>query len=205
MIISRNVKATIGAALLLALLGLANFVNVANAATLTFTPPTSYTDGSPLPASAITGYEFRCGAGTSAGVTCTPLTLPGTATGGTIAITGPASGFTACVEGATRVAAGLGPYSSPLACKTFAPVPPNPPGNIVVAVVIGINVAPVYTITAAGARSTALAGFVPVGVACYDDVVFTYRGRSWRRVDVEDVRWWRTTPTANVAAPCAAA
>jgi len=177
---------------------------LASAATLTYTAPTTYTDGSPLPASAITGYEFRCGAGTTAGITCTPLTLPGTATGGTMIITGPASGFTACIEGRTLVAAGPGPYSSPLYCKAFAAVPPSPPGNVVIAVVIGINVAPAYTILSSGARSTAVAGFVPVGVACYDDVVFTYRGKSWRRVDPENVRWWRTTPTANVAAPCAA-
>lgn len=175
----------------------------AASATLSYTAPTSYIDGSPLPASAITGYEFRCGAGTTAGITCTPLSLPGTATGGTMVITGPATGFTACIEGRTLVALGPGPYSSPPFCKTYAAVPPGPPGNVTIAVVIGINVAPVYTITAAGARSTALAGFVPVGVACYDDVVFTYRGKSWRRVDVEDVRWWKTTPTPNVAAPCA--
>ncbi len=177
---------------------------ISSAATLTYTPPTTYTDGSPLAASAITGYEFRCGAGTTAGITCTPLSLPGTATGGTMAITGPATGFTACVEGRTLVALGPGPWSSPPACKTYAAVPPSAPGNIVIAVVIGIDVAPAYTILTSGKRSTALAGFVPVGVPCIGDVAFTYRGKYWRRVEPANVRWWATTPTANVAAPCAA-
>lgn len=176
---------------------------IAATANLSFSRPTTYTDGSALAAADITGYEFRCGAGTSAGVVCTNLSLPGSALSGAMTVTGPSSGFTACIEGRTLVAGGPGPYSSPPACKTFPALVPSPPGNVTVAVVIGINMAPVFKLTSTGKRSTAVAGFVPVGIACYDDVVFTYRGKSWRRVDVEDVRWWKTTPTPNVAAPCA--
>lgn len=177
----------------------------AMAATLSYTPPTTYTDGSPLPAADILGYEFRCGAGTSAGVSCTPLTLPGTATGGTMVITGPAAGFTACVEGATRVAAGLGPYSSPPACKTFAAIPPNPPGNVTIAVVIGINMAPVFKLTSTGKRSPEAAGFVAVDTPCKGNVLFYYRGDGYRKVDPFYVRWWGDiVPSDNVAAPCAA-
>jgi hypothetical protein len=195
----RSLLAIISAALLLAL----PLVAGAETATLSFTRPTTYTDGSPLPAAAITGYEFRCGAGTSAGVTCPTLTLGGTATGGSMTLTGPASGFTACFEGRTLVAAGPGPYSAPPVCRSFPPLQPSPPGAITVAVVIGVNVAPAYTITTSGARSSAVAGFVDLGRPCIGSPVFTYRGKSYRRVASTDVRWWNTTPTANVAAPCA--
>lgn len=198
------------------ILGMFAGVKTADAATLSYTAPTTYTDGSPLPASAITGYEFRCGAGTTAGVVCTPLSLPGTATGGTMAITGPGTGFTACVEGATRVATvagqsypvppwsgpGLGAYSAPV-CKTFPPLQPNPPGNVTIAVVIGINMAPVYKLTSTGKRSADPAGFVALDLPCSGNVRFTYRGHSYRAVDAAAVKWWGDiVPSTNIAAPC---
>ena len=108
----------------------------AETASISFVRPTTYTNGQPLLATAITGFEFRCGAGTSTGVTCTALTLAGTATAGTMAITVPAEGGTACIEGRTLVAAGPGPYSSP-ACKAWPAWKPGAPGTVTVVVVTG--------------------------------------------------------------------
>lgn len=48
-------------------------------------PPTSYTDGSPIPAGAITGYKLYCGK--ASGVYDPPITLPANATFGTCSIT----------------------------------------------------------------------------------------------------------------------
>lgn len=177
---------------------------IAATANLSFSRPTTYTDGSALAAADITGYEFRCGAGTSAGVVCTNLTLPGSALGGAMTVTGPSSGFTACIEGRTLVAGGPGPYSSPPACKTFPALVPSPPGNVTVAVVIGINMAPVFKLTAAGKRSPEAAGFAALGVPCTGNVLFYYRDQGYRRIDSAEVRWWGgIVPSTNVAAPCA--
>lgn len=115
------------------LLAVAAYAETAN---ITFTPPTQYTNGQPLAAASITGYEFRCGTGTTTGVTCTALTLAGTATAGTMAVTVPAEGGTACIQGRTLVASGPGPYSS-LVCKVFSPWQPKPPQTITVVIVTG--------------------------------------------------------------------
>ena len=174
----------------------------ADTASITFTPPTTYVDGSGLPASAITGYEFRCGVGTTVGVVCTPLSLPGTATGGVMVVTGPSSGFTACPEGRTLTAGAASVYSVPV-CKTFPALVPNPPGNVTVAVVIGLNMTPVFKLTATGKRSSEAAGFVSVGAPCTGNVLFYYRDRGYRRIDHNAVAWWNVVPSQNVAAPCA--
>lgn len=108
----------------------------AESANISFTRPTTYTNGQPLLATSITGYEFRCGTGTTTGVVCTTLTLAGTATSGTMAITVPAEGGTACIEGRTLVASGPGPYSSP-ACKAWPAWKPGAPGTVTVVVVTG--------------------------------------------------------------------
>lgn len=70
----------------------------------------------------------------------------------------------------------------------------------VIAVVIGVDHAPVYTILKDGSRSSTLAGFAPVGSACNGPVLFKYRGREWR----EPVEWkaWDTATSTKVAAPC---
>lgn len=181
--------------------------SLAETGALSFTRPTSYVDGTALPPASITGYEAKCtsfapSGGVSGPCTYTPLIIPGTALNGVMTLTIPVVGGSACftLETLTAVARSA-PTNS--VCKVFSAVPPNPPTNVTVAVVIGINVVPAYTILSSGARSSAVAGFVQVGVPCVGDAVFTYRGKSWRRVAQTDVAWWRTTPTVNVAAPCA--
>jgi hypothetical protein len=114
--------------------------STALAGTLNWFRPTTYSDGQPLPASAITGYEFRCQAATTtAGILCSTVTVAGTLTTTTITVTVPSSGGTACVEG--RAFAGANNASvwaggTGAACMTFAPTPPGPPTNITLTVLI---------------------------------------------------------------------
>lgn len=175
---------------------------------LSYTRPTEYTDGTPLPVGDITRYDIQCVSFTPTGGTAgtcptiSPTSLPGTATGGTVTLTIPAAGGSACFQLRTVVASGATSDWSNTACKTFAPATPNPPGNVTVAVVIGINMAPVYSVTAAGKMST-LMGFADVGAPCGDARLFTYRGLPFHEVARENVRWWGSTKL-RVAAPCAA-
>jgi hypothetical protein len=64
--------------------------------------------------------------------------------------------------------------------------------------------APAYRINADGSRGSAVLGFVPTGTACAGAPVYTYRGVSYARVPRETVKWWGTSPTDAVAAPCKA-
>lgn len=174
---------------------------------LSFTPPTQYENGAPLPASAITGYDVQCSAWTPAGGArgaCTifaSVALAGNATGGTVTGTVPASGGVACWQIRTKVGAVPSAWS-PEACKTFAAVLPNPPSNVTVAQVSGVPVSVVFKITANGSRSATVAGFVPAGRPCTGPVVFSYRAQAYREVAWADVRAWNTTASGRVAGPC---
>ena len=81
-------------------------------------------------------------------------------------------------------------------------VTPPPTGPLVVAVVTGQNMAPVYRINVNGSRGDIVIGFVPVGTACLGPVVYTYRSNGYRRIEPGKVRWWGTASTTNAAAPC---
>jgi hypothetical protein len=176
---------------------------------LTFTPPTTRVDGSALSASEIAGYDVQCSRWTATGApastTCTQfagITLPAGATGGTLAGTVPATGGQACFQVRTRDTAGQVSAWSAEGCKTFGAVAPNPPTNVVVAVVIGINMAPVVSVTATGQRGTTMLGFVPIGLECQGAPTFTYRGKQWRKVTTLPVKWWASAPTQSAAVPC---
>lgn len=176
---------------------------------LTFTRPATYTDGTPLPAAEIASYNVRCSSFTPTGSTTpgscpavTPASLAGTATGGTLTLTLPAGGGSACFQLQTVSTSGATSDWTAPACKTFAPLVPNPPANVTVAVVIGLNMAPAYSVTATGRMST-LMGFVPLGRPC-GELLFTYRGTEFREVARADVAWWGST-TLRVAAACGAA
>jgi hypothetical protein len=79
---------------------------------------------------------------------------------------------------------------------------PNPPSNVTVAVVTGLNMAPVYSVTSAN-KLSALMGFADLGVSCGDVVLVRYRGHEFREVARADVKWWGST-SLRVAAPCGA-
>jgi len=118
-------------------------------ATITWTRPTTYTDGSVLAASAISGNAIDCvftptgGVATSCG--STPATVAGgnTATG-TVTLTYPVQGGRACF----RVRALVGSVSSdpsaerPEACKDFEALKPNAPSNVTVTITVSVVVNP---------------------------------------------------------------
>ncbi len=194
---------------ILAVLAMVPLALRAETGTLSFTVPTQYTNGQAMPASAITGYDVQCSKWTPTGGAagaCSQfpaIVLAAAATGGVITGTVPATGGAACFQIRTKTASAVSAWSLE-SCKTFAPLVPNPPGNVTVAVVFGINMAPVYKLTSTGKRSADPAGFIALNESCTGNVLFTYRGQSFRKVDAAKVQFWATVPDANVAAPCKA-
>jgi hypothetical protein len=87
--------------------------------------------------------------------------------------------------------------SSPPAGACTTPVVP-----VVVAIVPGLNMSPVFGITSTGTRGTTVLGFVPVGKPCTGSIVYSYRGQSYRRFTSTDAVWWQSTATANAAVAC---
>lgn len=168
--------------------------------TASWTHPTSRTDGSALPLSAITATRVEHGTcnGSAFGVRNGEIIVPAPATSAQFNLP---SG-THCIRAFTQ-AGSLESAPSAVVVHVVPVAPPNPP-VLTVAQVAGMNDVAVYKFAATtNSRSTAVAGFAPVGVACVGDQVFTYRGQSYRRVSRNDVKWWGVTPSDNVAAPCA--
>lgn len=164
--------------------------------TITWTNPTTNTDGSALPASQITRTTVYWGA-TATAMTNSKV-VAGSAASTTIDLA-PGTYFI----GAKTTANGNDSAMSNIDQEVIPQSTPNPPVITVQPVVAGLNMSPVYKILANGSRSTVVAGFVPVATACVGDVVFKYRDSSYRRVPREAVMWWGTAATTEVAAPCA--
>lgn len=183
----------------------------ADVRTVNATAPTSRTDGSALPAAQIAGYEFSCkgftptggaaGACPAATVPFLTTTLP---TQWTVQV--PTTGGLMCFQARAKTTDGLfSDYAAATSpCIAFPAIPANPPGSVTVAVNIQVNVTPVYTLTAAGNMSSALAGFAAVGMPCQAPTAITYRGFKWYRIDAANVKRWATPVTAKFIAPCAA-
>jgi hypothetical protein len=179
------------------------FSGLAQAATVTvsWTNPTTNTDGSALPASAITRTTIVYG--TTSAMTSNKV-VTGSATSTTLDLA-PGTWYVA----AKSTANGNDSNLSAVVTYVVAQPTPNPPtGLSVVAVVAGLNMAPAYKILADGSRSTVVAGFVKVGTACSGPVVFTYRNKGYRAVPNKAVSWWSPTladvrSPPPVAAPCA--
>jgi hypothetical protein len=164
--------------------------------------PTTYVDGTPLPGAAIarTRIEYgTCAAGGAFGVKAGEFSVAG----GAVTATSPnlAPG-TWCFRAYTT-ANGVESPASNVASKVVPQPAPSPPTIRAVAVVAGLNMAPLYRINPDGSRGGALLGFVPVGSACAGPVVYRYRNRDYRRpADFSLAKWEATTPTTNAAAPC---
>lgn len=113
-------------------------------AQITFVRPTLYTDGTPLPVTAISGFQINCtfqNTGSSVVNPCTaqsPLELPGNVTTGAVTFTFPAQGGRACFTMRTRVGSAVSDPSSPEACRDFAPLAPNPPTGVTVTVTVTV-------------------------------------------------------------------
>lgn len=135
---------------LLLLASLALLTTAALAATgsslITFTRPSTWSDGSPLAATDITGYQVDCtftptgGAATA----CATANLPGgSVSSGTVTITYPVAGGVACfrLKTLTALVPGDG-FSTSQACRTFARVTPNNPTDLTVTVTVTVTVTP---------------------------------------------------------------
>ena len=169
------------------------FTAFAGTATLTWTAPTTNTDGSTI-TGPVTYKVYGALQGSAKALIASPAVSPFTHSA---VPTGTFCYHVTAVVGTAESA------PSNESCKVIPAPTPNPPVLVTVAVVAGVPVVPAYNVLASGARSAAVAGFVAIGKACSGAVVFTYRGKSYRRVAPTDVAWWQTTATPDVAAPCA--
>lgn len=114
--------------------------------TLTWTRPTTYVDGSALPASAITGFRTQCTltptGGTATPCTFTPTGYAGSVLTGTGTLTYPPQGGRACFA----IVVDVGSLSSdpseigPNSCLTLAPIRPSPPGPVTVTITVAVNI-----------------------------------------------------------------
>lgn len=187
----------------IAAVGLCLLAGIAQAAvrTVTWTHPTTNTDGSSLPVSAITRTTVVWGP--SATNMSNSKIVTGTATTTTLDLAA-GTWFVA----AKTTANGNDSNLSALVQVVIPQPTPNPPVVTVQAVVAGLNMSPAFKVLADGSRSSVVAGFVKVGTACSGPVVFSYRKRDYRIVPRETVTWWNP-PLADVrspppvAAPCA--
>lgn len=138
----------------LALCALPTFA-ATGSSSVTWARPTTYTDTSPLPASAISGNKILC-TFTPTGGTAAPCTLsgnsaPGSAQSFTATLTYPAAGGAACFQ-VIATANGVDSAPSPIAaaaCKTFEPLPPSTPGNVTVTITLALTITSETPITVA--------------------------------------------------------
>lgn len=167
-----------------------NLATPNNALCIVVTPPTVNEDGTPI-VLALTYRVERLVGSTWTPVTTTASTLhyltglaPGTYTFRVLAIAG-----------------GRESLPSNTAARDVQQPAPAPPVIQVVQVVIGENVAPVFTVLSNGTLSKTWVGFARVGVACDGPSVSTYLGYQWRR----PAEWGKRkgiSSSARVAAPC---
>lgn len=182
-------------------------------ATLTWTAPTTRTDGSPYTNAA--GYRIYYGPTaatmnstfdiTSPGVLT--KTLTGIAVGTTffsmtaIDLDGIESKQTNALSKAIVGTAGTSVSAAPVTVKVKV-LPGVPQNFTVVAVIANTNLAPVFRFDARNQRD-ALVGLMEAGALCSGPVLFRYRGASYRAVRSEDVGVWFGRRTRRVASACA--
>ncbi len=174
---------------------------------VTLTYPTKNTDGSTIPATgagSIMSWRAEWGTCVAGAFGVKAGDSPTVAAPATLVTLNLTPG-TYCIR--SYVKNTFGRESGPTNVAQVTVEPPTPePGTITVpALVAGANVAPVFRINADGSRGTAVLGFVSVGATCgttATPVVYTYRGRPYRRVDPTTVKWWATTPTTSAAVAC---
>lgn len=109
------------------------------ASTVTWTKPATYTDGSALAASDITGNKIGCLFTPTGGIATACILSASTASGSastfTANLTYPAVGGVACFT-VIATAGGVDSAPSSAACKTFAALTPSPPTGVTVTVTI---------------------------------------------------------------------
>lgn len=176
-------------------------------AVLDWTLPTVRTDGTAQPLSgpgALASTTINYGLCVNGALPATPQSVVVPLPAITRTITGLAPG-TWCF--AAKVTDNLGDSSAftNVASLVIKLAPPSPPalGTVRVAALNdALYHSPAYRILASGARSTTLAGLVPIGTPCIGDVVFTYQSKPYRRVSKDAVVWVNGTKTDSIATYC---
>lgn len=111
---------------------------------LSWVKPTTYSDGSALPATAITAYAIECTftptGGTASQCTQNASTFLGSTVTGSLTLTYPAIGGKACWRLRTVTGATVSTDPSNEACKDFAALSANPPTNLTVTVTVTVNI-----------------------------------------------------------------
>ncbi len=161
---------------------------------ISYTAPTQNTDGTPI-TGAIT-YKIYGGVQNQSKVLLT------TTSALTYVHTSAPNGVTYCYDVTANVAA---VESAPITgCKAIPAATPNPPTNltVTVAVVLGMNMSPVFKLTTTGKRSAEVAGYIRTGHPCTGNVLFYYRDKPYRKVAYDAVQFWNVVPSQNVAAAC---
>lgn len=172
-----------------------------DAVCISWTAPAKYTDGKAIGQSLTYRVEQRSGFSG----TWTTITASQTDTKRYVEDLAPGTYFfrvyancaTNCAESAA---------SNTASKATTAPVQTPEAPVITIAVVIGMDHAPVYKVTQAGKRDERYSdacGFIEVGRACDGPVLFIFRGSKFRHVKDTDVKAWKVSCAGSVAAPCA--
>jgi hypothetical protein len=116
-------------------------------ATINYTPPTQYEDGTTLPATAIAGYAVSCtftpnGGGAASACALDVTQIPGgTSRSATVKVTYPVVGGTACFVLKTVTTSGAqSDGSQPPACQPLPAVQPNDPTNLTITITLALNI-----------------------------------------------------------------
>lgn len=169
---------------------------------VSWTNPTTNTDGTPIPvtgAGSLTGTRVEWGtcSGTAFGIKSGEVTAPAGVSTATITNVGPG---TWCARAFSRNTYGTESVASNVASKIVPAPVPNPP-ILAVPVIAGMAQTPVYSVASTGKMST-FVGFADVGTPCSGPVLFTYRTKAFREVPRASVKLWGST-SLRLAAPCA--
>lgn len=188
--------------LILALL-LAPITALAGTVTLSWTAPTTYSNGAPLPAADIVGYEIECVSFTPNGSTTAQTCAAGVKTiapatsyvfdVGTV----PVSGGTYAFVARTKVAAATSANSN-TATKLFAAVPPNPPGGLVTTAATAYDVK--WSQRERRFVLNKKVGEAPIGTTC--NAGFQMSG-GYAQIAPEAITFTRPTNSALFVAKCA--
>lgn len=182
-------------------------------ASLSWAPPTTRTDGSPL--TNLAGYNIYFGSSASTLTTKVAVTNPA-ATTFTIANIPAGNTFFAMTSLDATGAESLrtntvnvlveAPKSVSIAATpvkvTVTTLPAPPTSFAVVPVLASLNASPVFRLRENGRFDPRVAGLIRAGDSCFGPVLFRAGGREYRRVQARDVDFWIGRAVPNVAAAC---
>lgn len=166
----------------------------AGTANLSWTAPTTRTDGSAL--TGAVSYKVYRGASASSLSLLTTVTTVGYTD--TAAPAGTVFYAVSAVD-----SAGLESAKTAALSVVIPVAPPSPPtGLSVVAVIAGTNFSPVYRFDERGGPLERAAGLIEAGATCTGPVLFKRDGYNYRRIAARDVDVWFANRNGRLAAAC---